>query len=124
MDLGDLDAAVVEQRKALAVYRKLEADGSVRPTFIAVFLNNFGVTLSRNGECREGAEILAEAVTWYEGFRGAQNASTANAKSHLGNCLTELGRFEEAEGVLVAALPVLTAQLLARPYLYSNEAAS
>lgn len=106
---GDPEAAVPVYLEAIETYRRLASEGNGMPAWYAVALNNFGLLLAQIGNCEGALPIIEESLVVYEGQSVGGPADAANARSHYGACLTELGRYEEAEVALLAAYPAIQA---------------
>jgi len=107
---GDYDEALVVNREAVEIYRQLDAEGNGLPDWYASVLNNTGLTLMNKAEYEEALPYLQESIDVYDTLSGGDPANAANARSNHGACLTELGRYQEAEDALRAAFPVLQAE--------------
>ena len=95
---GDLAAAEPRLREALAIFGK--AVGAAHPNYavarrnLAALLAAKGEPAACEGEARPAVETLRQALP-------AGHWRIADAESVLGGCLTGLGRFDEAEPLLV-----------------------
>jgi tetratricopeptide (TPR) repeat protein/tRNA A-37 threonylcarbamoyl transferase component Bud32 len=107
---GDHDGAAEANLEAIEIYRRLASEGNGQPDWYATTLNNMGYTLTQKGDCERASPFFEEAIEVYESMSGEDRADTANSRSHYGACLTELGRYREAEAALLAAYPVIQAQ--------------
>jgi tetratricopeptide (TPR) repeat protein len=98
---GKLDESERLLREAVVIFRKHGHPG------LAICLGNLGqVFLERDDP--EGAEpILAEALKLARAKFGEKSQDAAKIVSKFGTCLLKLGRHEEAERRLLAALEVL-----------------
>jgi non-specific serine/threonine protein kinase/serine/threonine-protein kinase len=108
---GDHDAAEEAELEAVDIYRRLDAEGNGRPDWHTTALNNLGFTLIQKGDCDRALPFFEEAIAVSERMHGQDHPDTENPRSHLGACLTELGRYREAEAALLTAYPVIQAQL-------------
>jgi len=106
---GDPAAAVPVVRESVEIYRHLATEGNGVPEWYASALNNMGANLSLIGECTEALPYLEEGIEVYESLSGGDPANTGNTRSHYGACLTELGRYQEAEDALLAAYSAIQA---------------
>jgi len=102
-DKGDPAAAIPVVRESVEIYRRLAAEGNSAPEWYASALNNMGLNLTLIGECSAALPYLEEGIEVYESLSGGDPANAGNTRSHYGRCLTELGRYPEAESTLLAA---------------------
>lgn len=103
---GEEDEALTFLRRALLARRR--GFHSTHPK-IADSLFVVGRTEFRLGRPRQAVECLRETLDILGKIPDAPRDRPATAGSLLGACLTALGEFEEAEGFLLDALPVLEA---------------
>jgi tetratricopeptide (TPR) repeat protein/tRNA A-37 threonylcarbamoyl transferase component Bud32 len=87
-------------RQALAARR--ERYGSVHPE-VAYSLNDYGITLLDRGDAAAALPLLAELVEVQSRLLRESDWRLAYARYLHGRCLTELGRYAEAEGALLQA---------------------
>jgi serine/threonine protein kinase/Tfp pilus assembly protein PilF len=90
-------------REALSIAdTKLPSDHPIRATY----LRNLASVLVTEGKAEEAEALAREALSI---FRAKQPNfwRVADTESVLGSCLTALGRFEEAEKLLLASYPAL-----------------
>ncbi|MGW8282288.1 MAG: serine/threonine-protein kinase [Gemmatimonadota bacterium] len=79
---------------------------------LALWRQNYaGFLCYERKEPERGVRLLQQAIPALEQARGQESVNQAIARSLLGYCLTELGEFEQAEGQLLRALPILEAKL-------------
>jgi serine/threonine-protein kinase len=112
--LGDLlrqagRSAEAEERylEALALERRHAPEGDWRTSYP---LFGLGAIYLERGDPRSAEPLLREAVEIRRRER-AGHWRTAEAESALGACLAALGRYGEAEPLLVGSYPVLLAEL-------------
>ncbi len=103
---GDYAAAEPLLREALALRRKLLGDE--HPT-VAQSLSNLAMSLEARGDPVAAQSLYQEALLIYEKGLPPGHPRTANAQAGLGKTLTQLGRFAEAEPLLLAAWDALAA---------------
>lgn len=72
---------------------------------------NLGYLLSRKGEDKAADAVFAEALPAALEDFGEENQDLAKLRTKYGACLTNLGRYGDAEKQLLAALPVLEKSL-------------
>ena len=72
-----------------------------------IVLGNLGELITRKGDPAAAEPIFVDALA--NGLRvfGDQNQDVAKLRSKYGSCLIQLKKFDQAEGELLAALPVL-----------------
>jgi Flp pilus assembly protein TadD len=97
---GDYEAAEPLQREALALSRKLL--GGEHPE-VATTLNNLAVLLHAKGDYVGAEPLYREALTIRQKKLPPASLDTADSRLALGRVLTELGRYPEAESLLIAA---------------------
>ena len=98
-DLRELDVAESRYREALAIQRKIHPPERVET---AHSLSRLGQVLCEKGEHVEAETLLREAIECFGLTRDAWgNADWA--RSNLGECLTAMGRYSEAEAELQRA---------------------
>ncbi len=90
-------------KEALAITRR-QGDGS--HLWAGVMLNNLARAALARGDFAQGETWIREALAT---FRSADAGGwrIANAESILGACLGGLGRYEEAEALLLASYPIV-----------------
>jgi len=105
-DRGSLAEAESELRQALAIY-----DASLPPDhpYRASALMHLAQLLVDRGKAPEALPLSEQAVKIWSGAQPAGSPFTAQAHAIHAYVLSRLGRREEAEGELAAALPVLVA---------------
>ena len=88
-------------REAAAILKKLD-----QPE-LPIVLGNLGELITRKGDPAAAEPIFVDALA--NGLRvfGDQNQDVAKLRSKYGSCLIQLKKFDQAEGELLAALPVL-----------------
>ncbi len=101
---GDLETAEVTYRKALAIRRDVLPTGHPRIAYPLVAMA--GIAL-RRGDAAIAEPLLREAVAlWSDSFPSG-HWLTADAKRRLGDCLSRLERYDEAESLLVSSFEIL-----------------
>ncbi len=97
-DRGDLDGAESLFRQALEIRRA--TFGEEHPEF-ALSLLSIGVVHLVRGELGKAEPPLRQAVEIFAAALPAEHWRTADTRSLLGGCLAGLGRFDEAEPLVV-----------------------
>ncbi len=115
---GDLDEAERLFREALGVMRQVFGD--VHPG-MAIILKNLASLRCDRGDEPEAIRLFGEAAGIYEQTVGADHWEAASLKSAWGACLTHIGRYEEAEKLLLVARAGLTTQF-GEEHEYTKEA--
>ncbi len=88
--------------QAADIYR-----GSLGPRhfWVSIVLQNLGVLLETKGDCAAALPIFEEALHIRKESVAADNWRIAQIEALLGGCLTALGRYDEAEPLLLASFP-------------------
>ncbi len=115
---GDFGEAERLYREALAVMR--EVFGDVHPG-IATILANIAALQCDRGNEPEAIRIFGEAAGVYEQTVGSDHWRAATLKSAWGACLAHVGRYEDAETLLLAARDGLMTQF-GEEHEYTKEA--
>lgn len=105
--------AAAEQlfEEALAITRR-QADGE--HLWSAIMLNNLARTALASGDFARGETRIREALSIFRSHSPAASEwRIANAESILGACLAGLGRYREAEALLLASYPIVRDQTAA-----------
>jgi serine/threonine protein kinase/tetratricopeptide (TPR) repeat protein len=105
MDRGDDPAAERLLREALGILRKVRPDGRGRQT--AVVLWELSAVLLRRNNPEEAESLARQAVVFMREEVPPGDWRVALPESVLGACLTALGRYEEAEPLLLPAFPTI-----------------
>ena len=105
---GDYEEAEPLQREALSMHRKLSGN---KHQNVAWCLNNLGLILQGRGDYEGAEQYHAESVLVFRQAVAPNHWGLGNAQSNYGAVLTRLNRFGEAEGVLLAAYPMLEAAM-------------
>ncbi|MEO6194337.1 MAG: serine/threonine-protein kinase, partial [Thermoanaerobaculia bacterium] len=71
----------------------------------AIYLRNFASLLVKEGKASEAEAKAREALSIFRAKQPPTPWRVADTESVLGSCLTALGRFEEAEPLLLASYP-------------------
>lgn len=93
----DYAQTIIEGNKAIAMGRNLKLENT--PDFITM-LEDVGLALTRTGKAKEGESFLREAVKIKTGLLSKESSGVAVAKGALGECLTALKSYPEAELLL------------------------
>lgn len=96
--------AIEIQRKVLESLRRKYSDEHPK---VALALGNLGAALLTDGHPDQAEPLLRQSVDMYVRVSGPITFSAGNVRSHLGACLTDLRRFQEAERELLEAQSVL-----------------
>jgi tetratricopeptide (TPR) repeat protein len=104
--LGRYDDALVVAREAEALLRAGFPTDHWR---VIRAIGKVGAAYREAEDCVAGEPLLREAYERYLATLGPAARFTAVARGELAECLTELGRFDEAQQALLAARPVLLA---------------
>jgi tetratricopeptide (TPR) repeat protein len=107
-DRGQLAEAEPLFRRSLEIRRK--ALGERHPA-VALVMGNLAGVIQLQGKAAEAEPLFREALAINVERLGADHVETAAQRMVLGNCLTALSRFEEAEGELLRAQNVFDARL-------------
>jgi serine/threonine-protein kinase len=100
---GDFAGAESCFREALSIADKtLERDHPNR----AVYLRNFAATLVSQGKAKEAETKAREGLAIFQA-KMPKSWRVADTESVLGGCLAALGRFPEAEPLLLESYPIL-----------------
>ena len=99
---GRIEEAEAALRESLALAREAIRD----PAFVAMAALELGRLEMSRGRPRIAEPLLAEAESGYRERYGAEHIRTARAASWLGFCRARLGRVDEGEALLRAALAV------------------
>lgn len=103
-DLEQFARAEEIHREALSRWESL--GGLANPNAM-IALNNLAMLLDRQGERAEAAERFAELVAAAEAHLPTGHFYWAIFRNNQGACLTELGRFDEAEAAIVESQSAL-----------------
>lgn len=93
-DVGKLDEAEELYQVVLEIRRETLGE---RDPQVAVTLMNLGKVRLLRGDAASALELLEEAISIQEGAGGSRAYALAVCRSVLGECLTKLARFAEAE---------------------------
>jgi serine/threonine protein kinase/tetratricopeptide (TPR) repeat protein len=104
---GDLPAAESHYRECLALLRSL---GRERHPTISHALNGLARVLLERGEPREALDLSRRALSIRRDAFPSQHWRIAESEGCVGACLTALGRFAEAEPLLLASYRALDAR--------------
>ncbi len=104
---GDLAASEAAHREALAIRR--EVLGNTHRD-VGISLKNIGVVLLEEDDPLQAQTPLRQSVLVLENALSKNHWRTAEARSFLGDCLARLGRFDEAEPLLLSGHQDLLAQ--------------
>ena len=104
---GDLHAALVAQRRALAIDETTR--GSEHPD-VSFSLNNVAAVHIAKGEYREAIPLLERAVGIRERAFGPEHPRLLSALQNLAESLRGVGRFDEAEALFRRALAIAEAR--------------
>ena len=105
--LGNLSAAASENRRALAILRAKVPATDFRTRFVLV---NLATVLEEEGApalLGEAERLLREALATDRASPPPDPWDVAKTESELGGCLLKLGRYAEAERLLVESFPTL-----------------
>ncbi len=97
-------------REALAITRR-QADGD--HLWSAIMLNNLARAAVAGGDFAQGETWIREALAMFRRLSPEGGWRITNAESILGACLAGLGRYREAEDLLLASYPVVRDQTAA-----------
>jgi hypothetical protein len=98
---GRLGEAESLYRITLAIDRKALGDDHME---VGLDLAKLGRFLGENGDCASAVELLEEAEVIFDRHElPAEHRRQVNNRGALGACLTTLGRFAEAEPLLVGS---------------------
>ncbi len=111
-DAGRYDEAEPMYVASLAYWRETLPDADPQ---IAMGLGGLGVLRLARGDAAGALEPLQEALSRFEAAPGAKRGLLDDTRRSLGVCLTKLGRFAEAEPLLVAAQRAIEADPAAPP---------
>ena len=105
-DLGDLPAAESLYREAIETWQRSVGERHVSYGFFRLGL---GAVWIDQGRARDAEPILRDTLRLFAGLSraGAEGRNAAMAKGELAGALLDLGRFAEAEELLLVARPVL-----------------
>jgi serine/threonine protein kinase/predicted negative regulator of RcsB-dependent stress response len=101
---GDLEAAEAKLRQAIPIYRQVYGSDS---RTLAYYLLNLGQLLRDREKHDEALPFFEEGHRIRTAAVGEDHVIAAQSNALLGQCLVNLGRFEEAEKILLSALEVL-----------------
>lgn len=106
-DLKRLDEAEFYFRRVVDLRREVNLnDPNAWPE-----LNNLAMLLTKQGKLEEAAALYKEAVTLATANAPANYLPTAIFRNNYGECLTKLGRYEEAQVELTQSMATLEAAL-------------
>jgi Tfp pilus assembly protein PilF len=98
---GDYQESEPLLREAVDILKKQD-----RPE-LSIVMGNLGDLITRKGDPAAAESIFAEARTMGLRVFGDQNQDVAKLRSKYGGCLIQLKKYDQAEGELLAAFPVL-----------------
>lgn len=101
---GSLEEAITKGKKAVST--AIEAVGSQHPA-VGIMSGNLASNLRRNGSVLEAEHIYGDALDLLVSTLPPDHPSTARVKIGLGDCLVILGRYEEAESLIVQGYTTL-----------------
>ncbi len=91
-------------REALSI---MDAVPDSDPKNRAIYLRNLASVLVTEGKAAEAEAKAREALSVFRAKQPPTHWRIADTESVLGSCLTDLGRFKEAEKLLLASYPAL-----------------
>ncbi len=100
-DMGDYEASEPFLEEAISILQKHEHP------WVSIAMSNLGELMNRIGDYDAAEPIFEEALSIGLEHLGDKNQDIAKLRSRYGECLLNLGKFEKAEGELLAALPIL-----------------
>ncbi len=100
-DRGDYEASESFLREAVSILKKHEHP------WVSVAMSNLGELMNRKGDYEAAEPIFEEALSAGLEHLGDKNQDIAKLRSRYGECLFKLGKYEDAENKLLAALPIL-----------------
>jgi serine/threonine protein kinase/tetratricopeptide (TPR) repeat protein len=100
-DKGDYESGESYLREAISILQK-----HGHP-WVSVAMSNLGELMNRKGDYAAAEPIFEEALAIGLEHLGDKNQDIAKLRSRYGECLLNLGEYQEAENKLLAALPVL-----------------
>ena len=100
-DLGELEEAEAQHRKAVESNRRLRGDDD-RETLVSI--NSLALTLQRRGKYEEAEMLYREALEGMRRVLGDDDQETLRAVGNLGQMISETGRLNEAEPYHLEAL--------------------
>ena len=106
-DKGDYARAESLMRAALDMYLRLGGEGSSLATYTRVELALLLMKKGARDGVEEAAGIMRSLAESRRETLPEGHWLTANAESILGACLTMLGRYEEAEPLLINSFPII-----------------
>jgi serine/threonine protein kinase/tetratricopeptide (TPR) repeat protein len=110
-NLGNVLQAEGKTGEAERCYREAlsiaDAVAGSDPKIRATFMRNLASVLVAEGKAAEAEAKAREALSIFRAKQPPTHWRIADTESVLGSCLTALGRFEEAEPLLLASYPAL-----------------
>ncbi len=103
--VGDMEGAEQIFRETLDLWTRIDEGQSDRMLYTV----QYGYLLHDAGRYDEAEVLFAEAMKIGTDTFGPEHWRTAEAQSALGRCLTQQGRYAEAEAALTASYALLTA---------------
>ncbi|MEX1310781.1 MAG: serine/threonine-protein kinase [Candidatus Sulfomarinibacteraceae bacterium] len=100
-DLGELEEAETQHRRALEISRRTLGDDH-RETLIA--MNNLGLSLHKRGKHEEAEPLYREALSGMRRLLGDDDRETLTVVGNLGQLIYNTGRLDEAEPYHIEAL--------------------
>jgi serine/threonine-protein kinase len=101
---GDLDGAEAVNREGIEMARRIGGDDHPN---VAIYTGHLAVILHAKGDCRRALPLYRDAIASIERTIGADHFRIPQIQRHVGGCLTELGRYAEAEAVLLESYRAL-----------------
>jgi eukaryotic-like serine/threonine-protein kinase len=105
---GDLPAAERYYRQALAIYGRLGSEGEVSTGSV---LRGLALLHLERGEAAPAESLLRRAIALWTGQIPPEQLDFQHLRALLGESLADLGRYAEAESLLVASRITLVASL-------------
>ncbi len=103
-DQGNYEASVAAIREAVAIARRLLGEDH---SDVAIFTGNLASSVQLLGDCTEAERLYAEAIDGIRRTMPEDRQRIPALKRWLGRCLTEQGRYLEAETTLLDSYRML-----------------
>ena len=101
---GEFERAETLQREAIAIARKVYGDEHMA---IAITTGSLASILRASGNTARALPVYQEALALYEKLFSPDHPNVSVLRSNTAGCLTELGRYDEAEALLLQSYEVL-----------------
>ena len=115
--LGRGDAAMADFERAQALFARVGAEGREG---LASVLHNRGWVAESRGDSAQAIDWYRQAVAAKTALLGADHPSTLNSRTSSAISLAALGRFAEAESILLGLLPDVARRMGERSGYYAR----